>query len=372
MNAITPLTNVPPIAAGVVQEAAPRFRFSIMLVIWLAVTLTAILVTLLLPESYCSTARILVRGSLAQHLPPHDSSPLLTEAEVIKSEAILSKVIELLALNEIWGNKFTSGTRLKTKDSIEILRGRLTIGAVRGTSLIRIDSYSEDRDEAMRIANAVAEVYQNYCTQRRLEATAATFRSLEEALQQNRDQVRKLQIQLATFGQKPDPTNNHAVAEIESSLADRKQFGEAFARRIANETVEARLADRQNLEIVDRAVPANNPTRPNKPLNIILGVLFGGLVGCVFATLVYLLQLRAYRRRLAQGGAFVPGQIRLILHATIALVVGVMLGYNLAMPLEQGRLFLMQLALILGGVASAFIELARPDPAAWAKTAPTQ
>ena len=55
------------------------------------------------------------------------------------------------------------------------------------------------------------------------------------------------------------------------------------AARIANEIVKA-YKDRDNLgpfqvEVVDQAMPATSPIRPNKPLNLALGALFGLVLG---------------------------------------------------------------------------------------------
>jgi uncharacterized protein involved in exopolysaccharide biosynthesis len=55
------------------------------------------------------------------------------------------------------------------------------------------------------------------------------------------------------------------------------------AARIANEIVKT-YKDRDNLgpfqvEVVDQAMPALRPIRPNKPLNLALGILFGLVLG---------------------------------------------------------------------------------------------
>ncbi len=55
------------------------------------------------------------------------------------------------------------------------------------------------------------------------------------------------------------------------------------AAQIANEiaqTYKNHNADRSfSVEIIDRASPARRPNRPNKPLNLALGVLFGLVLG---------------------------------------------------------------------------------------------
>jgi uncharacterized protein involved in exopolysaccharide biosynthesis len=41
------------------------------------------------------------------------------------------------------------------------------------------------------------------------------------------------------------------------------------------------------VEIMDRAEPARQPSKPNKPLNITLGAVFGALAGLAVAALVW-------------------------------------------------------------------------------------
>jgi len=114
--------------------------------------------------------------------------------------------------------------------------------------------------------------------------------------------------------------------------------------------------------------------RPNKPLNIVLGIILGCLAGLFMATLVYVLQRREFRRRSGTGRRQVPPGLRTVIHVTIALIVGVGVGYFCAMPMDLGSLFAIQLWLVLGGVAIALVELARvtPNPPSDPDPAPTR
>jgi serine/threonine protein kinase/capsular polysaccharide biosynthesis protein len=74
------------------------------------------------------------------------------------------------------------------------------------------------------------------------------------------------------------PLRNTSLISI-SIYADQPEE----AARIANEIVKA-YKDRDNLgpfqvEVVDQAMPATRPIRPNKPLNLALGALFGLVLG---------------------------------------------------------------------------------------------
>jgi hypothetical protein len=53
-------------------------------------------------------------------------------------------------------------------------------------------------------------------------------------------------------------------------------------------------------------------------------------------------------------------RFRAVVHILIALVVGVIVGYHCAFPLNPGNFIIVPLALLLGGIASAYLELANP------------
>lgn len=195
-------------AAMLRPRSAPSSVFvGVFVVVFLLVVTTSILVTFIMPESYASTARIKPGWSVNDRAGQ-------AEFEAIESEAVLRKVIEDLDLNKAWGKKYAKGGRFKTSETIALLKARIDLRPVRGTSLIQIRVFSEDAPEAATLANAIAQTYSE------------------------------------------DRTRSSPV------------------------------------EIVDKAVPGLRPVRPNKPLNIFLGVLGGmflalaaGAVMAVIATL---------------------------------------------------------------------------------------
>src|SRR5664279_3759219 len=139
-----------------------RIRKTIILAVFLLVVITATLVTFILPESYSSTTRIKIErdqsdiSGFAERgggVPIYDPYFIQTEFELIQSEAILGKVIEDLDLNTAWGKKYANGERLKTSETLTLLKGRIDLRPVRNTSLIEIRVYSEKPDEAAKIAN---------------------------------------------------------------------------------------------------------------------------------------------------------------------------------------------------------------------------
>jgi len=129
---------------------SPKRAFiAVFIPVFLFVTFTAAVITFILPEYYVGIARVHISGELA------------AESDVIRSDAVLKQVADKLNLGVEWGKKYNRGVPLKSEDTIHWLKIRLAIRPEKGgASLIDITVYSEDRDEAPRIANAVADAYQ--------------------------------------------------------------------------------------------------------------------------------------------------------------------------------------------------------------------
>jgi capsular exopolysaccharide synthesis family protein len=67
-----------------------------------------------------------------------------------------------LDLNNKWGEKYNGKVPLKTDDTMQLLKQRMSLSPERNTKLIDITVYSEDKDDAARLANGIAQAYQDY------------------------------------------------------------------------------------------------------------------------------------------------------------------------------------------------------------------
>lgn len=150
-----------------------RIRKTVIISVFLLIAITATVVTFILPESYSSTARIEVNpdvsdisgiaggmGSYAN--APYDPYFIQTEFEKMQSEKVLGRVIELLDLNNAWGKKYNGGVPLKTEDTMQMLKQHMSLSPERNTKLVDITVYSEDKDDAARVANGIAQAYLDY------------------------------------------------------------------------------------------------------------------------------------------------------------------------------------------------------------------
>ena len=357
----------------------PRFPAALLFLVWLMVLITATLVTFILPESYCSIARIRIERDdsdivgLAEHklVTGYDPYYIQTKFEVIQSELALGKVIDDLDLNKEWGKKYANGERLKTSETLGLLKGRIDLRPVRNTSLIEIRVYSERPEEAARIANTVAEAYRDYRIGARAGRISASVSALEQVYENNNQKMRGLRAEIAELSSAQTGQDSNRLAESSSRLDELQHFGQVLFTKIAAERTDLSLPATGMVQIVDRAVPGLRPVRPNKPLNIFVGIIIGFVGGLFLATLVYALQWREFRRRAELPRTPFPPRFRAIVHSLIALVVGVVVGYHCATPEYFSTIIVVPLTLLLGGIGSAYLELANPHSQT-AQAAPRQ
>jgi capsular exopolysaccharide synthesis family protein len=179
-----------------------RIRKTIILAVFLLVVITATLVTFILPESFSSTTRIKVErdqsdisGMMGERggMMGYDPYFQQTEFELIQSELILGKVIEDLDLNNVWGKKYAGGERLKTSETIEMLKRQIVLSPVRNTTLIEIKVFSEKPDEAAKIANAIAKAYRDHRLAQRTDMSKRGIESLELRFEEQEKKVKQAQ-----------------------------------------------------------------------------------------------------------------------------------------------------------------------------------
>jgi polysaccharide biosynthesis transport protein len=187
-----------------------RIRKTVIISVFLLIAITATVVTFVLPESYSSTARIEInpditdiQGMSGMQSPyaPYDPYFIQTEFSIMQSEQVLKRVIDMLDLNNKWGVKYHGGVPLKTEDTMQLLKQRMGLSPERNTKLIDITVYSEDNEDAARLANGIAVAYQKYRLDLRstntmagIEALNTQFAKEDEviaSLQTNVDRLRK-------------------------------------------------------------------------------------------------------------------------------------------------------------------------------------
>ena len=227
-----------------------RIRKTVILAVFLLVVLTATLVTWILPVSYSSEARIKVDRDVSD-IPGMTQTPLLpgydpyfiqTEFEVIQSERILSNVVHQLNLSVEWGKKYAGGERLKTQETMTLLRNRMDLNPVRNTSLITIRVFSQDAEEAARIANEIAETYKEYRLAQRRELTMGGIRILEDRFQDQEKKVQAAQREVDELRAKLEISDADAAGTSPTTLLEAEVLRRLKAQQIEGEAAYVREA----------------------------------------------------------------------------------------------------------------------------------
>jgi capsular exopolysaccharide synthesis family protein len=187
-----------------------RIRKTVILAVFLLVVLTTTGVTFLLDKTYMSMVRISVEKDapditafgFAQNTTAFDPYFIQTEFEKIKSKSVLHRVITNLNLTTLFGDRYNNGTPFKTTEAYSLLNSMVDVRQTRNTSLIEIRVFSsaekedEAREEAARIANAIADVYKETRLALTGESAQRGIDTLKQELTKQENQVKELQNEL--------------------------------------------------------------------------------------------------------------------------------------------------------------------------------
>lgn len=157
-----------------------RMRLPLVILVFLLVVITTAVITYLMPREYASTVTLEVReGGKVLNVfgnaqrDGFDPRFVTTQFEIIQRKEILYPVIERLGLEKAWRDRYGLASQAQVYN--KLLR-MITIKEIRNTQLIQIVVLSTDKQEAMKIANAIAEEYQK---KRIAEEQALSTRSLD-------------------------------------------------------------------------------------------------------------------------------------------------------------------------------------------------
>jgi capsular exopolysaccharide synthesis family protein len=179
-----------------------RIRKTIIITVFLITSIIATVVTFLLPASYASTARIKIENDNTADVQSignasmgggYDPYFIQTEFEIMQSEQVLGRLISTLNLNEEWGKKYNGNTPLRTDETMQLLKGRMSLSPERNTKLIDITFYSEDKDDAARLANGVAQAYRDYRLSLRTQLATNGINVLEQSFQADQEKIEAMQ-----------------------------------------------------------------------------------------------------------------------------------------------------------------------------------
>lgn len=208
---------------------------------------------------------------------PGDYSPnfLETELTMMRSDIVLSNVVETLNLNAAWGKRYANGKEFSTSETIKLLRRRVYIENYPNTRLAEIQVRDENPDGAASIANSIAEVYGNY---REMDAG---IRMLKRRYREEATDIVQIEANLKALEKELIGTNSQLSDEIslmKVALNDRKNVHNLLAEKIEAGKLNAADPSTAVIAIVTPAESPTSPAGPNRWLGaacLVCGLLFG-------------------------------------------------------------------------------------------------
>jgi receptor protein-tyrosine kinase len=274
--------------------------------------LAAALISALQPRLYRSQASIQIQGINENFLNLRDVFPtaapsadnavyVQTQAEMLQQDSLLELVVEKLHLQdrpEYQGSAgFWSAPRRPAGESAsasvrtaaEELKRNIQVAASRTSSIIRIVAQARDPHLAALLANTLAQTFIEQNIEARQRSAQQTYASLSRDLAEIRKKVLRSQAELGAYGRGASGilglggSRRPPVGSFRSDWispygeADgNRQFYEAMSRRV-DEASLASTVRQSNIRLVGPAQPPSRPFKPNLPLNLIMGI-FGGLM----------------------------------------------------------------------------------------------
>jgi succinoglycan biosynthesis transport protein ExoP len=120
-----------------------------------------------------------------------------------------------------------------------------------------------------------------------LEASTASAKAQLESLSEAVDKARAEELRLQE--------THRPFYDKKRELEELIRFRNILRLKLLSEEADLTLPSSGPVEIVDRAVPALHPSRPNKPLNIALGTLAGALLSLLAGGLTLAFPSRGFR-----------------------------------------------------------------------------
>jgi succinoglycan biosynthesis transport protein ExoP len=215
-----------------------RIRKTVILAVFLLVVITATVVTFITDPTYMGKARVNVQKEAPDITPgvggnaiqPFGVDPFFiqTEFEVMKSQVVLGKVVELKNLTQTWATKYGNGEPLSVNQAIEILQSHIDLVPVRNTSIIEIRYKSDSPDEAADMANAIAEAYRDHREEASQVKMKEGIKSLKEDLDKQESELRVAQsnvdyLRVALHVEELDPQSDMPSPTLSSSVMQKLQ-----------------------------------------------------------------------------------------------------------------------------------------------------
>jgi polysaccharide biosynthesis transport protein len=136
--------------------------------------------------------------------------------------------------------------------------------------------YGSDHVEVLKITASAKDLHSKITN--RVDGIILGLEARVDSLKTSLDDLVK-EVGKATTNDIATATQSRPYFEAKRSLDELQRFRQILDLKIAAEKIDVELPKTMMVEIVDTAKPGLRPVRPNKPLNIALGIIIGLVVG---------------------------------------------------------------------------------------------
>ena len=262
-----------------------RVRLVTILLVFLLTAVTTTLVTLFMPKTYMSLSRISIEKDTSDIAPllgmqsgPSAFDPyfIQTEFEKIQSQMVLDKVVTKCELTEKWKG-FNGGKSLTMIEARKILKKAIDIRQFRNTSIIELRAYDREPAMAQKIADALADEYQNHRTEAQKDRVELGIKALTGKMDKyNVDiavmqaDVDKLRVDLGIS----DAAGEESYSIIEPEIVRRYESGLIDARGVY--TSMSTLFEGLKLQSPEELRDSISTAYPDSQLDVLIRELYTG------------------------------------------------------------------------------------------------
>jgi capsular exopolysaccharide synthesis family protein len=138
------------------------------------------------------------------------------------------------------------------------------------------NDYSPENPDVMRVSSMIDEVNQQID-----DRVTGIMAGMENNLNTQKAELDTLndEVESAKLKDQEEAVRGQPYWEAKRELANQVEFHKILAARIEAEKIDLAIPKTSVVEITTIAEPGKDPVRPNKPLNITLGIIFGLIVG---------------------------------------------------------------------------------------------
>ncbi|HEY7034092.1 MAG TPA: polysaccharide biosynthesis tyrosine autokinase [Thermomicrobiales bacterium] len=241
----------------------------IALVVPLLFGMLAFVVTSRQQPKYMATATLFIN--------PADGSGTTDYNSVLTAER-LSKTYQKLAKNRTVLGQVIADLQLPM--DADTLSHQITAQADGETQLLSISVSDTDSTRAAAIANGVAKRFQTYVVDDLSTTSASDIESIGTVLNDLENQIGTTKSQIAALQNQPNAGDASIQSQIDSLNASLESLQSTYGQLLTlSATLRANAAiSGSQLQVAEAAVAPRFPYAPNKVVNVMLGVIAGGII----------------------------------------------------------------------------------------------